>query len=58
MIQIGEAAANAIANQPPVGLMDFIGRRMRAWAAITYEGLAEKPDLQRCVDMAILFCAT
>ena len=58
VIRIGEAAANAIAKQPRVGLMDFTDSRMRGWAAITYVGVAEDPDLQRCVDMAILFCGT
>ena len=58
VIQIGEAAANAIAKQPRVGLMDFTGSRMRGWAAITYVDVAEDPDLQRCVDMAILFRGT
>ena len=55
VIRIGEAAANAIVNQPRVGLMDFTGRRMRGWAAITYVAVAEDLDLQRCVDMAFLF---
>ena len=52
------AAANAIANQPHVGPMDLTGRRMRGWAAITHEGVAEDAALQRYVDMAILFCGT
>ena len=58
VIQIGEAAANAIAIQPHAGPMDFTGRRMRGWAAITHEGVADDAALQRHVDMAILFCAT
>ncbi|MGB2263108.1 MAG: TfoX/Sxy family protein [Candidatus Puniceispirillaceae bacterium] len=58
VIRIGEAAANAIANQPHVGPMDLTGRRMRGWATITHEGVAEDAALQRYVDMAILFCAT
>ena len=58
VIRIGEAEANAIVTQPRVSLMDFTGRRMRGWTAITYVGVAEDLDLQRCVDMAILFCAT
>ena len=58
VIRIGEAAANTIVNQPHVGLMDFTGRRMRGWTAITFIGVAEDLDLQRCVDMAILFCGT
>ena len=58
LIRIGEAAANAIANQPHVGPMDLTGRRMRGWATITHEGVAEDAALQRYVDMAILFCAT
>ena len=58
VIRIGEAEANAIVTQPCVGLMDFTGRRMRGWTAITYVGVAEDLDLQRCVDMAILFCET
>lgn len=58
VIRIGEAEANAIATQPHVGLMDFTARRMRGWAAITYVGVAEDLDLQRCVDMAVLFCGT
>ena len=57
-IRIGEAAANAIANQPQVGPMDLTGRRMRGWAAITHEGVADDAVLQRYVDMAILLCAT
>ena len=57
-IRIGEAAANAIANQPQVGPMDLTGRRMRGWAAITYVAVTEDLDLQRCFDMAILFCGT
>ena len=57
-IRIGEAAANAIANQPQVGPMDLTGRRMRGWAAITHEGVADDAVLQRYVEMAILFCAT
>ena len=58
VIRIGEAAANAIANRPHVGPMDLTGRRMRGWAAITHEGVAEDAALQRYVDMAILFCVT
>ena len=58
VIRIGEAEANAIVTQPCVGLMDFTGRRMRGWTAITYVGVAEDLDLQRSVDMAILFCGT
>ena len=58
VIRIGEAATNAIAIQPHAGPMDFTGRRMRGWAAITHEGVAEDAALQRHVDMAILFCAT
>ena len=56
--RIGEVAANAIAKQPHVGPMDLTGRRMRGWAAITHEGVAEDAALQRYVDMAIPFCAT
>ena len=58
VIRIGEAAANAIADQPNVGSMDLTGRRMRGWAAITHEGVAGDTALQRFVDMAIMFCAT
>lgn len=58
VIRIGEAAANAIADQPHVGPMDLTGRRMRGWAAIAHEGVAEDSALQRYVDMAIMFCAT
>ena len=56
VIRIGEAEANAIVTRPRVGLMDFTGRRMRGWTAITYVGVAQDLDLQRCVDMAIMFC--
>ena len=58
VIRIGEAKVNAIVTQPRVSLMDFTGKRMRGWTAITYTGVAEDLDLQRCVDMAILFCGT
>ena len=40
VIRIGEAEANAIVTQSCVGLMDFTGRRMRGWTAITYVGVA------------------
>jgi hypothetical protein len=34
------------------------GDRLRGWAAIFHEGVAEDSALQRYVDMAIMFCAT
>ena len=45
MIRIVEAEANTIVTQPRVGLMDFTGRRMRGWTAITYIVVAEDLDL-------------
>ena len=58
VIRIGEVAATAIADQPNVGPMDLTSRRMRGWAAIAHEDVAEDSALQRYVDMAIMFRAT
>ena len=37
--------------------MDLTGRVMKGWDMIDPEGLAEDEDVQRYVDMAIMFCA-
>jgi hypothetical protein len=38
--------------------MDLTGRVMRGWATVSAEGIAEDDDLQRYVEMAIMFCAS
>ena len=50
VIRIGEAAANAIANQPHVGPMDLTDRRMRVGPPISHEGVTKDAALQRYVD--------
>ena len=58
IIRIGVDGWAAIENQPHVRPMDLTGRVMKGWAMIDQEGLSEDSDLQRFVDMAIMFCAT
>jgi TfoX/Sxy family transcriptional regulator of competence genes len=57
VIRIGTDGWNAICDQPHVGPMDFTGKVMKGWAMIHPDGLSEDEDLQRYVDMAIMFCA-
>ena len=57
VIRIGTDGWDAISEEPHVRPMDLTGRVMRGWAMIAPEGVAEDADLQRYVDMAILFCA-
>ena len=57
VIRIGVDGWVAIKDNPHVQPMDLTGRVMKGWAMIDPEGLAEDEDLQRYVDMAIMFCA-
>ena len=57
VIRIGVDGWVAIRDHPHVQPMDLTGRVMKGWAMIDPEGLAEDEDLQRYVDMAIMFCA-
>ncbi|MGC6454132.1 MAG: TfoX/Sxy family protein [Candidatus Puniceispirillaceae bacterium] len=57
VIRIGVEGWAAIDGQPHVRAMDLTGRVMKGWAMIEAEGVAEDADLQRYVDMAIMFCA-
>ena len=57
VIRIGTDGWDAICHAPHVRPMDLTGRVMRGWAMIAPEGVAEDDDLQRYVDMAIMFCA-
>jgi len=57
VIRIGADGWTAIEGQPHVRPMDLTGRVMKGWAMIEAEGLSEDADLQRYVDMAIMFCA-
>ena len=58
VIRIGTTAWHDIKDDPHVGPMDLTGRNMKGWAMVDPDGVAEDADLQRYVDMAILFCAT
>ena len=58
VIRIGTAAWDDIKDESHVGPMDLTGRIMKGWAMIDPDGLTEDADLQRYIDMAILFCAT
>ena len=58
VIRIGTAAWHDIKDDPHFGPMDLTGRNMKGWAMVDPDGVAEDADLQRYVDMAILFCAT
>ena len=58
VIRIGTDGWNAISDEPHVRPMDLTGRVMKGWAMIDPDGLGEDSDLQRYVDMAIIFCAT
>ena len=57
VIRNGTDGWDAIAGEAHVRPMDLTGRVMRGWAMIAPEGLGEDDDLQRYVDMAIMFCA-
>ena len=57
VIRIGVDGWAAIKDHSHVQPMDLTGRVMKGWAMIDPEGLAEDEDLQRNVDMAIMFCA-
>ena len=57
VIRIGTEGWDAIAGDTHVRPMDLTGRVMRGWAMIAPEGLGEDDQLQRYVDMAIMFCA-
>ena len=57
IIRIGGEGWAAIEDQPHVRPMDLTGRVMKGWAMIEAEGVSEDADLQRYVDMAIMFCA-
>jgi hypothetical protein len=57
VIRIGVDGWESIRQDPHVRPMDLTGRVMRGWAMIAPEGIAEDSDLQRYVDMAIMFCA-
>ncbi|MEL0206349.1 MAG: TfoX/Sxy family protein [Alphaproteobacteria bacterium] len=58
VIRIGVEAVASLDNDPYVGPMDFTGKAMRGWATVSAEGIAEDDDLQRYVEMAIMFCAS
>ena len=58
IIRIGVDGWAAIVDQPHVRPMDLTGGVMTGWAMIEAEGLSEDSDLQRYIDMAIMFCAT
>jgi len=58
VIRIGAEAVASLDNDPYVGPMDFTGKAMRGWATVSAEGIAEDVDLQRYVEMAIMFCAS
>jgi len=57
VIRIGVEGCSAISGEPHVRPMDLTGRVMKGWAMIEPDGVAEDADLQRYVDMAIMFCA-
>ncbi|MGB1357073.1 MAG: TfoX/Sxy family protein [Candidatus Puniceispirillaceae bacterium] len=57
VIRIGTDGWEAIAGDAHVRPMDLTGRVMQGWAMIAPEGVTEDADLQRYVDMAIMFCA-
>ena len=57
VIRIGTEGWEAIRDEPHVRVMDLTGRVMQGWAMIAPEGVAEDSELQRYVDMAIMFCA-
>ena len=57
VIRIGIDGWKASCMDPHVRPMDLTGRVMRGWAMVAPEGVAEDADLQRYVDMAIMFCA-
>ena len=57
VIRIGVEGWEAISGEPHVRPMDLTGRIMKGWAMIEPDGVAEDADLQRYVDMAIMFCA-
>ena len=57
IIRIGVDGWAAIRDLPHVRPMDLTGRVMKGWAMIEADGLSEDADLQRYVDMAIMFCA-
>lgn len=57
VIRIGVEGWGAISGEPHVRPMDLTGRVMKGWAMIEPDGVAEDADLQRYVDMAIMFCA-
>ena len=58
VIRIGTETVASLDNDPYVGPMDFTGKAMRGWATVSAEGIAEDDDLQRYVEMAIMFCAS
>ena len=57
VIRIGSDGWEAICDEPHVRPMDLTGRVMRGWAMIAPEGVTEDSEMQRYVDMAIMFCA-
>jgi len=57
VIRIGVDGWAAISGEPHVRPMDLTGRVMKGWAMIEPDGVGEDADLQRYVDMAIMFCA-
>ena len=58
VIRIGTEAVASLNNDPHIGPMDLTGRVMRGWATVSAEGIVEDDDLQRYVEMAIMFCAS
>ena len=58
VIRIGTDGWDAICEQPDVRPMDFTGKVMKRWAMIHSDELSEDEDLRRCVDMAIMCCAS
>ena len=57
VIRIGTDGWKTISDEPHVRPMDLTGRVMKGWTMIAPEGVTEDSDLQRHVDMAIMFCA-
>lgn len=57
VIRIGPDGWDAICEDSHVRPMDLTGRVMRGWAMVAPEALGEDEELQRYVDMAVMFCA-